>query len=176
MHLRSLEGCRLTIGSYPPFIYNATGGGGVAKSLPTSEENILHITFTPETFSIPPLNSQTTKFLSLPLPPGLKIKMAMDKLDGTFNQRTGELLLGFESRFIFTVGSIYHFPDLIVKTSLETGHVKGTLHERQGERLQSDGKATLVGIAIIPVTSNKILDLFLNLPTEALAVLKCKIK
>ena len=28
MHLKSLDGCQLTIGSYPTFFYNACGGGG----------------------------------------------------------------------------------------------------------------------------------------------------
>ena len=68
MQLKSLEGCRLKIGSYPPFEYNACGGGGKGTLLPTKKNNILYLSFSPKAFSIPPLNSRTTKFVSLPLP------------------------------------------------------------------------------------------------------------
>ena len=176
MYLKSIEGCRLVIGSYPPFNYDASGGGGKARSITTEKDNVLLLTFEPETFSIPPLTSQTTKILSIPLPPGLKIKMSMDKLEGTIDKNTGEISLRFESRFVFTIISIFRFSDLIVKTILQTGRVKSNLHEEEGIPLQEDGKTTLVGIAIIPMTGNKILDIFLGLPNEALAVLKCEIK
>ena len=64
MHLKSLERCRLAIGSYPPFDYDARGGGGKGILIPNNiEKNILHIRFPTETFSIPPLNWKTTKFL-----------------------------------------------------------------------------------------------------------------
>ena len=175
MLLRSLKGCQLVIGSYPPFAYNATGGGGNATVL-SDKDNIVSLKFASDTFSIPPLTSQTTKFLSFPLPPGLKIEMYMDKLEGTINKNSGEVVLIFESRFIFSIGSRFFFPNLIVKTSLKTGEVKSKLHQEKGLILQKDGKATLVGVAVIPVTTNKLLNFFLRLPNEALAVLKCEIK
>ena len=177
MELRSLEGCRLTIGSYPPFIYNAYGGGGKAKLLCHSQKNnLLYLSFSSKTFSIPTLTSKTTKFLSLPLPPGLKIKMSMDQLEGTIDQNSGEVLLKFESKFLFSIAEKLKFPNLIVKTLLKTGKVKGKLHEGEGLALQNNGKTKLVGIAMIPITGNKILDTFLGLPNEALAELQCEIK
>ena len=176
MYLKSLEGCRLAIGSYPPFDYDAKGGGGKGTLRPSEQDNILHLSFSSKTFVIPPLSSRTTKFLSLPLPPGLKIEMSMDKLEGTIDKNSGAVLLRFESRFIFSIGSIFKFPDLLVKTSLETGTVKGKLHEEEGLVLQKNGKAKLVGVSTIPPTGNKILDTFLGLPNEALAVLQCEIK
>ena len=176
MQLKSLEGCRLKIGSYPPFIYNACGGGGIATLLPNQKENVLCIRFSSETFSIPPLTSQTTKFLSLPLPPYLKIDISMNRLEGTIDKNSGEVLLKFESKFLFSIGSMLSFPALIVKTSLETGKIKGKSHEGEGLILQSNGKTKLVGISIIPRTGNKILDAFLGLPNEALAELQCEIK
>ena len=176
MRLKSLEGCRLKIGRYPPFTYNAYGGGGEATLLPSQKDNILKICFSSQTFSIPPLNSKTTKFLSLPLPPGFKIEMSMDHLEGTIDKDSGEVLLKFESRFLFSIGPILKFPELIVKTFLKTGKVKGKTHEAEGLPLQSNGITTLVGIATIPKTGNKILDIFLGLPNEALAELKCEIK
>ncbi|WP_413678942.1 hypothetical protein [Prochlorococcus sp. MIT 0916] len=176
MKLQSLERCRLTIGSYPPFIYNASGGGGEALLLSSQKNNLLCVTFSSKSFSIPPLCSKTTKFLSIPLPPGLKITMSMDKLEGTIDKNSGEVFLEFESKFLFSIGTILKFPDLIVKTFLQTGKVKSKLHQAEGLVLQNDGNTKLVGIAIIPQTGNKLLDTFLNLPNEALAELRCKIK
>ena len=124
MQLKSLDGCRLAIGKYPSFSYNAYGGGGKATLLPNQKRNLLHISFSPETFSIPPLTSQTTKFLSLPLPPGFKIKMYMEQLEGTIDQNSGQVLLKFESKFLFSIGAIVTFPHLTVKTILKTGKVK----------------------------------------------------
>ena len=176
MQLRSLEGCRLKIGKYPAFTYNAYGGGGKATMLPNQKNNLLNITFSSKAFSIPPLTSKTTKFLSLPLPPGLKIEMSMDQLEGTIDKKSGEVLLNFESKFIFSIVGMLKFPELIVKTLLKTGKVKGVLHEEEGHVIQNDCRTKLVGISIIPKTGNKILDSFLGLPNEALADLKCEIK
>ncbi len=176
MRLNSLEGCRLTIGSYPPFIYNAYGGGGEAILLPSKKNNLLFVSFSSTTFSIPPLNSRTTKFLLLPLPPGLKIEVSMDQLEGTIDTNTGEVLLKFESKFLFSIGPMLKFPNLIVKTLLKTGRVKGKLHKGEGLVLQKNGITKLVGISKIPRTGNKVLDIFLGLPTEALAELQCEIK
>ena len=176
MKLTSLDGCRLQIGKFPPFTYNAYGGGGKATLQKNHKNNLLHISFSPQTFSIPSLTSKTTKFLSLPLPPGFKIEMSMDTLEGTIDKNSGEVLLKFESKFLFSIGTIIKFPNLIVNTLLKTGKVLGELHEKEGIAMQNNGTVTLVGISIIPKTGNKILDTFLSLPNEALAELKCKIK
>tara|TARA_B100001029_G_scaffold178066_1_gene183966 strand:+ start:226 stop:756 length:531 start_codon:yes stop_codon:yes gene_type:complete len=176
MQLNSLDGCRLKIGSYPPFSYNATGGGGKGKLLPSQKKNVLNLRFSSQTFSIPPLTSKTTKFLSLPLPPGIRIEMSMDKLEGSIDKNSGEIFFQFESKFVFKIGDVMKFPDLLVKTTLNTGNVKGKLHEGHGITLQKNGQAKLVGISIIPPTGNKILDTFLGLPNEAIAELQCEFK
>ena len=176
MQLKSLDGCRLAIGKYPSFSYNAYGGGGEAELLSNQKNNLLHISFSSKTFSIPPITSKSTKFLSLPLPPGFKIEMYMEQLEGTINKNSGEVLLKFESKFLFSIGAMLKFPRLIVKTTLKTGKVRGALHKGEGLALQNDGITKLVGISMIPKTGNKILDTFLGLPNEALAELRCKIK
>ena len=176
MQLKSLEGSRLKIGLFPAFDYNASGGGGIGTLIPTLKDNIEYLSFSSKSFSIPPLNSLTTKFLSIPLPPGLKIEMSMDQLEGTIDHNSGEVLLKFESKFLFSIGAILKFPKLIVKALLTSGKVKGKLHEGEGHVLQGNGAIKLVGISIIPKTGNKILDIFLGLPNEALAELKCEIK
>ena len=174
--MKSLKGCKLKIGSYPSFIYNASGGGGKAILLPSKKINLLQVNFSSQAFSIPPLTSKTTKFLSLPLPPGLKIEMSMDKLAGTINKLSGEVELRFESKFLFSIGSLIKFPKLIVNTLLTTGKVKSKSHEAIGKVIQNNGKTKLVGVSTIPKTGNKILDTFLSLPNEALAELQCEIK
>ena len=176
MELISLDGCRLKIGKYPPFTYNAYEGGGKAKLLPNQKDNLIHISFSSKTFSIPPLTSKTTRFLSLPLPPGFKIEISMDQLEGTIDKDSGEVLLKFESKFLFSIGAMIKFPNLTIKTLLKTGKVKGQLHEGEGKVLQNNGKTKLVGIATIPTTGHKILDTFLGLPNEALAELQCEIR
>ena len=67
-------------------------------------------------------------------------------------------------------------PVLIINSLLQTVKVKSTLHEAKGLVRQRNGKTKLVGIATIPRTGNKILDIFLDLPNEALAELNCEIK
>ncbi len=176
MELKSLEGCRLKIGKYPPFTYNASGGGGKATLIPNQKHNLLNISFSSKTFSIPSLTSKTTRFLSLPLPPGLKIKMSMNLLEGTIDKNSGDVLLKFESKFQFSIGAMYRFPALMVKTLLKTGKVKGKIHEGEGLVLQSNGTTKLVGIATIPKTGHQILDAFLALPNGAMAELKYEIK
>ena len=175
MQLKSLEGCQLKIGKYPPFTYNASGGGGTATLLQNQKNNLLHISFSTKTFSIPPLTAKTTRFLSLPLPPGFKLKMSMDLLEGTVDKNSGDVLLKFESKIHFSIGALIRFPALMIKTLLKTGKVKGKIHEGEGLILQNNGTTKLVGIAKIPKTGNQILDTFLGLPNEAMAELKCKI-
>ena len=176
MQLKSLDGCLLKIGSFPAFHYNASGGGGKGISMQSKKNNIETLSFSSKTFSIPPLNSQTTNFLSLPLPPGLKIDMSLDKLEGTVDQNSGKILLEFNSKFVLSILSIIQFPPLLVETTLTTGKIKGKLHEGTGLILQKNGIAKLVGIAMIPKTGNKVLDIFLGLPNEALAKLNCEMK
>ena len=100
----------------------------------------------------------------------------MDQLAGTINKESGEVLLKFESKFLFSIGSMLEFPELKVKTLLTTGKVQGKLHQGKGEIIQNNGKTKLVGISTIPRTGNKIIDSFLGLPNEAIAELRCEIK
>ena len=100
--------------------------------------------------------------------------MNLANLEGTINQKTGEIILDFEASFILQTLSIFDFPSLSVKTTLTSGKVKSKLHEETGLNLQSNGTTKLVAIAVIPPTNNLYFNRFLNLPTEALAILNCK--
>ena len=174
MYLRSLDKCCLRIGSYPSFDYDATSGGGPAFVHLKEQAKIKYLRFDSSTFLIPPLTCRNTRFLSLPIPPGLKIEMLMDKLEGTLDLTTGELLLDFESRFVFSIFSIFSFPNLLVKTSLVTGKVSSKYFEEEGMVINENGRIKLVGIAVVPPTGSQLLDIFLGLPNEALAILNCE--
>ena len=176
MRLKSSKGCRLAIGRYPYFIYDASDGGGETALLNTTDKNLKAIKFCPNEFKIPPLNWKTTKFLSLPLPPGINIKLSLKKLEGTLNEKTGEIILDFEARFTLHILSILRFPDLIIKSILNTRKVQTKFHRGIGQTIQKDGKTKIVGIAKIPRTTNFILNNLLNLPTEAIAELKCEVE
>ena len=176
MRLKSTKGCRLAIGSYPYFDYDGTNGGGTVSFTETKDKDTEYVKFCTKTFLIPSLTWKTTKFLSLPIPPGIKIEMIMDKLEGTINQKSGEILLEFEARFVLSIFSIYKFPNLLVNSLLNTGIAKTKLHKAVGLTLQEDGRTRLVGISTIPKTNNRFLDSFLSLPNQALAVLNCQIE
>lgn len=176
MRLNSQKGCKLAISHYPIFVYDATGGGGEAFQFKSQKDGIDYIKFHPNSFVMPSLNCFTTRFLGLPIPPGLEIKMNLDLLEGTFDKLNGHISLKFKSRFVLSIFSIISAPELIVSTCLQTGEVISKRHSVQGTILQDNGRATLVGVAQIKPSGNRILDTFLGLPDEALAILECEFR
>ena len=114
----------------------------------------------------------TTRFLGLPIPPGFEIKMYLDQLEGNLDKSSGAISLQFKSRFIFSMFSMISAPPLIVQTCLQTGKARGKRHFVEGMPLKKNGRASLVGIAKIEPCGNKLLDYFLGLPDEALAILE----
>ena len=173
IQLKSKPDCKLAIGRYPPFTYNAIGGGGYASIKNTNQPQDFEINFNAEQLMIPPLNYRTTKILGLPLPPGLQIAISPQRLEGTIQKSTGTILLDFDAIFSFTIGNWVKAPELIVKTKLTSGVAKGKYHIAKGRKKRNDGSCILGGIAEVPITRNCYMDNFLGLPNEALAVLKC---
>ena len=116
--LQTLAGCGLAIGAYPRFRYDARGGGGVgvlAAADPVGADIASgpgHSTlrFDPATLRIPPLDWRTTRFLGLPLPPGLAITIHPEQLEGCLDAATGTMALRFEARFRFAIGALYRAP------------------------------------------------------------------
>ena len=165
MRLISLDGCKLKIGSYPEFSYNASGGGGEASIVFDEKRNITLIKFNPDTFQIPDLDNKSTRFLGLPLPLGIKVQMVMKKLEGSLNNENGHIKLNYESRFFLKIWPKFIFPPLIIKTVLQSN--KSNTLENKIETLES--------LAIVEPTSNFFLNSFLSLPNNAKAILKCKL-
>ena len=59
--MRTLSGSELAIGFYPKFIYNSSGGGGIATASASSKPGRTNLEFDPYTVSIPDVTSQSSK-------------------------------------------------------------------------------------------------------------------
>lgn len=175
LQLSTEAGCGLAIGRYPRFRYNARGGGGQGLTGEADPEGWQPLAFEPARLSIPPLSWRTTRFLGLPLPPGLAIAIVPEQLQGRWHATSGALELAFQARFRFSLTGLYRAPDLIVATQLSTGEASGQRHQASGSPLDAAGCAVLVGIARIEPCGDAWLDRFLGLPDEALAVLRCRL-
>ncbi|GAV61825.1 hypothetical protein CFOL_v3_05351 [Cephalotus follicularis] len=175
---KTLGACKLGISRYPDFDYNAEGGigTGIGTRVTDSEmKDVISVCFDMKTLYIPPLESRTTKFLGLPLPPFLKIDIVPELFEGTIGRESGKVDLEFMAKFLFSVGSIYRAPPLLVKTVLTSEESKGTIRSGRGERLDKEGKCRLVGVAIVDPIGDFLMNSFLALPTECLASLNAAI-
>ncbi|KAK7283674.1 hypothetical protein RIF29_13367 [Crotalaria pallida] len=169
---KTQRACKLGISRYPNFEYDAQGGtgtGSVAKVTENLPNNDLPVSFDLETLYIPPLTSSTTKFLGLPLPPFLKIDIVPEAFQGNINQESGRVDLEFKAKFLFSAGSLYKAPPLLVKTVLTTEESKGNMKSGKGKRLDEEGKCRLVGVATVDPIDDFLMNSFLGLPTECLA-------
>jgi hypothetical protein len=175
LQLSTGEDCGLVIGAFPRFRYDARGGGGLGELGPANQTGLRTLEFDPMALPIPPLNRRTTRFLGLPLPPGLSISIEAEQLAGSLDSATGALALRFKARFHFAIGSLYRAPPLQVDTQLSSGAVRSRRHNSCGAPLSADGSALLVGVAMIPPCGEAWLDRFLGLPDEALAMLRCRL-
>ncbi len=174
LQLQTQSGCGLAIGRYPRFRYDASGGGGAAILGPQDRGSWQPLSFEAAALTIPALNWRTTRFLGLPLPPGLSIAVHPERLEGRWQLATGAVELQFHARFRFALGVLYRAPDLIVHTQLTSKAVQGQRHSARGQPLDGNGQALLVGIAMIQPTGVSWFDQFLGLPDEALAQLRCR--
>lgn len=173
--LETLSGCNLAIGAYPAFTYNAIGGGGPAELGPRDREGRQALRFAPQELTIPALHSGTTRWLGLPLPPGLQITIEPQRLEGWLHDASGAIQLAFEARFQFSALGLYQPSALRVCCELSSGACRSRRHNRSGSTLSATGEATLVGVALVPPSGDPWLDRFLGLPDEALAVLRCRL-
>jgi hypothetical protein len=174
LQLLTDAGCGLAIGRYPRFRYDARGGGGPAELAATDGDGWQSLVFDPATLHIPALTGRTTRFLDLPLPPGLAIAVHPEQLEGRWQPASGAVELLFHCRFRFSVAALYQAPDLIVQTQLVTGQVQGERHRAQGQPLDVLGQGLLVGVATVEPTGEAWFDRFLGLPEEALALMRCR--
>jgi hypothetical protein len=178
MHLQltTLAGCGLAIGAYPPFTYDARGGGGIGRLEECGESGGGRaLAFDPEQLRIPPLSWRSTRVLGLPLPPGLTIAIEPRRLSGRLDPHSGELSLRFQARFHCRALGLYRPAPLHIDTEMTTGTVTSRRHRRRGAAFRGDREGLLVGVAVVPASGDPWLDRFLGLPDEALAVLRCRL-
>ncbi|KAL1319276.1 hypothetical protein HN51_071558 [Arachis hypogaea] len=174
---KTQRACKLGISRYPDFEYDAQGGFGTGSVAKVATDNIneLLVSFDLETLYIPPLTNSTTKFLGLPLPPFLKIDIVPEAFQGTINQDSGKVDFEFKAKFLFSAGSIYKAPPLMVKTVLTSEESKGDMKSGRGKRLDEEGNCRLVGVAKVDPIDDFLMNSFLALPTECLADLNAVI-
>ncbi len=168
--------CALAIGPYPRFRYDARGGGGVSAPMEPAEDGWQALRFAPAGLTIPALSARTTRFLGLPLPPGLRIAITPQRLEGRWQPSSGRVELTFEARFQLLVAERPVAPELRVATRLTTEEARGRRHQVRGAPLDGEGLGVLVGLASVPATGEGWLDRFLQLPDEALALLRCRLR
>ena len=80
-----------------------------------------------------------------------------------------------QASFEFTAGALYTAAPLTVETTLTTEASDGVLRRGVGQRMSAEGRARLVGVARVPRTEDALLNAFLQLPTDALAVLSAEL-
>jgi hypothetical protein len=179
VRLATLRDCRLAIGAYPPFRYDARAGGGnghLDAASPSEPQGRQQLRFEPDTLTIPPLDWRSTRLFALPLPPGVTIRIVPRELAGSLDPRSGAIDLRFRARFHCTIRGLIRAAPLIVETCLTTGRSAGSRHAATGSALDATGRAVLVGVARVPASGQGWLDRFLGLPDEALAVLRCRLE
>lgn len=173
--LSTLKDCRLTIGRFPPFSYDASGGGGSGHLGSPGQDGRQGLHFEAAQLRIPSLAGRRARLLGIPLPPGVVIQITPLALAGELDAGCGALALRFSARFQLQLGPWYQAPDLQIDTQLQTGEVRGQRHRAQGRALTGEGDALLVGVASVAPSGDPWLDRFLGLPDEALAQLHCRL-
>lgn len=91
---KTLGACKLGISRYPDFEYDAEGGIGTGSGtkVPDNEsDDEISLSFDVNTLYIPPLTSETTRFLGLPLPPFLKIDIVPELFQGSIDRESGKV-------------------------------------------------------------------------------------
>jgi len=174
--------CKLAISIYPAFTYDASGGGGIAVTthpasaadlppgVPPPPPSATALAFDPAAVTIPTLNWRTTRFLGLPLPPGLEIAVTPLALGGWVDRESGEAVLAFTADFQFSAFGLYFPPIIPVQTLLVTSEATGEQLAGRGKRMDgSSGNARLAGVARVPILKDAFLSWFLRLPADCLA-------
>jgi hypothetical protein len=179
VRLSTAARCSLAIGPYPRFHYDASGGGGLGGLDASDPQGRRRLQFPLDQLVIPPLSRRTGRWLGLPLPPALEVRILPAKLEGWLEPASGAVQLHFQAHFVFRAAGVYQAPPLWVDTLLTTAAPQDAVPARwghpSGQARGADGSLTLVGVAPVAPSGDRWFDRFLGLPSEALAVLRCSL-
>eukprot|EP00241_Pyramimonas_parkeae_P011763 CAMPEP_0114253620 /NCGR_PEP_ID=MMETSP0058-20121206/16493_1 /TAXON_ID=36894 /ORGANISM="Pyramimonas parkeae, CCMP726" /LENGTH=208 /DNA_ID=CAMNT_0001367685 /DNA_START=146 /DNA_END=772 /DNA_ORIENTATION=- len=175
----------LGISRWPDFDYDATGATTLGKVTRVNDNNTISVDFDMTTFEGPPVNASSTKLFGIPLPFGISIDIVPISLSGNIDTVSGSCHLDFEAEFRGSLGGGFiTLPSLSIVSPLTTGTTEGGFRKAEGTAFGQDismpyDEAELVGIARVPRVSGGwdwMMNAMLMLPTDALAVLPCKIR
>ncbi|XLR66812.1 hypothetical protein HN51_009399 [Arachis hypogaea] len=82
---------------------------------------------------------------------------------------------GFKAKFLFSVGSIYKAPPLMLKIVLTSEESKSDMKSGKGKKLDEEGNCRLVGVAKVDPIDDFLVNSFLAFPTECLAYINAVI-
>ena len=184
----------LGVSFYPDFLYDAGGDSVAARCGPLRDDGRRELRF--DVAPVTAVNGASTSILvrsrharrtarvaadtlaaqGISLPPFINIDIAPRSLSGWFEPATGRMELDFDASFAATILG-RAFPPLSVVAPLRTGTSVGAQRSGAGVPLQaSDGTCTLTAVARVPPTGDPLLDTFLQLPADALAVLPARVE
>ncbi|KAK9807375.1 hypothetical protein WJX73_008921 [Symbiochloris irregularis] len=175
VRMETLSDSALSVAIYPEFKYNASGGGGVADLIPSSNPNRVNVKFDPKAMTIPDVTAATATWLGMPMLPGARIAITPSKFEGFIDKATGQVEMTFVAEFNFNfANNLYKAPPLLVTTNLTTEEINGSIRQGHGQRMNDKGVARLVGVAQVPKTTDTFINKFLMLPTETFAAMSSK--
>jgi len=159
----------LGVSFWPDFFYDAGGDSTAAIVGPLLPDGrrALEFTVTPVTA----VNGASTTILGVPLPPFVNIAILPRSLRGWFEPATGSCSLDFDASFALTLFGL-PLPSLSIVAPLRTGASSGVQRSGVGAPYdEASGELVLAAVARVQPTGNVLLDTFLQLPADALAIL-----
>ena len=152
------EGSVLSIGGFPPFDYDGSTGASVG-TFTALGGGTGELRFAAADTTVPPL-------LIVPPLQAIRVEIIPNDLVGTMDLCTGEVELAFDAAFQPVLGDAR--PTAIsVVTALTTGTSAGDQVVLTGTPMDGSGRGRLVGVAVVPLSGDPLVDLFLQLPADA---------
>jgi hypothetical protein len=155
-------------------LYDAGGDSVAARCGPLGADGRRVLVF--DTAPVTPVNGGSTSILGIPLPPFVEISIAPRALSGWFEPATGRCELDFDAAFTPVILG-RTFPALSVTAPLRTGASVGAQRSGEGQRWEAaTGECVLAAVARVAPTGDALLDTFLQLPADALALLPARLE
>jgi len=148
------------LGSFAEYPYDGAGSNGVGNLGPAANGRT-EVEFSQ--FEIPPMQF-------IPGSDAIRIEIEANRLSGYIDFCTGEVELDFDAMFTPIMGDT-PMTSLSVVTTITSETSTGLSQSRSGKRLDKYGDAHLAGVAIVPETSDPLINFMLGLPNDAVCEL-----